>query len=124
MKYQIWNFLGQLYAKTGTRSHVRQDGTITELIVWRTHCAKCGTMFEVLTPENPKYLTRRCPKHATQGRKVKHNALWGQLIPLAELLEATPTTQQPQSEKRTAAMFLAEPATVLTTPNQLEKRHG
>ena len=124
MKYQIWNFLGQLYAKTGTRSHVRQDGTITELIVWRTHCAKCGTMFEVMTKENPKYLTRRCHEHTARGGKVKHNALWGQPIPLAELLGITQTTQQPQTKKRTMAMFLEEPATVLTTPNRLEKRHG
>jgi len=34
------------------------------------------------------------------------------------------TTQQLQYRKRTMAMFLEEPATVLTTPNFLEKRHG
>jgi len=34
------------------------------------------------------------------------------------------TIQITKTKKRTAAMFLAEPATVLTTPNFLENRHG
>ncbi len=123
-QYEIWNFLGQLYAKIGTRPHVRKDGTSTQLVVWRTHCAKCGAMFEVMTIENPKYLNRRCPEHAVSSRKVKHNVLWGKPIPLADLLGTTPTTRQTKTEKRTAAMFLQEPAAALTTPNLLEKRHG
>ena len=124
MEHQIWNFGGQLYAKGGTRSHVCQDGTVTELIVWRTHCAECGAMFEVMTTERPKHLNRRCPKHVASGRKVKQHVLWGQPIPLDELLNTTLAAQQAKPKKRTAAMFLAEPATVLTTPKHLEKRHG
>jgi hypothetical protein len=47
-----------------------------------------------------------------------------QTISLDALRGTTLTTQQTKYEKRTAAMFLQEPATVLTTPNHLEKRHG
>ena len=125
MNHKIWNFGGQLYAKVGTRPKTLRDGSITELIIWRTHCADCGAMFEATSLDyQPKYISRRCSEHLAPGRKVNRHVLWGQPIPLSELMGITPVTQKPQSEKRTAAMFLQEPATVLTTPNLLEKRHG
>jgi hypothetical protein len=114
MQHNIWNFAGQLYAQLGTQPYRRRDGTSAELTVWLTHCATCGVLFEVMTPEKvPKYLTRRCSKHMRQGRKVKKHIHWGKRIPLDELLNGKPMAQ---IIKRTAAMFLAEPATVLTTP--------
>ena len=116
MQHEIWNFAGQLYARIGSRSHKKQNGTNTQLTMWRTHCADCGKLFELTTPQIiPKYITRRCAKHAVVARKVKQHIHWGQRIPLEDLV-GKQTTLQTKPIKRTAAMFLAEPATVLTTP--------
>ena len=125
MTRQIWNFGGQLYAHDGTRSYTRWDGAQSELTVWRTHCADCGVMFEVTTSEQtPKYPTRRCPRHASKGHKVKAHVLWGKPVPLAELLGECPQITSTKSKKRTAASILAGPRRRPDHTNPQEERYG
>ena len=125
MKHQIWNFGGQLYARIGTRPHIRQDGTVTELIVWRTHCADCGELFQTQssTSTTPS-LNRRCERHRAARRKVKKHVLWGKPAPLAELLGETPVAFSTKSRKRVATAFLADPRRHPDHINPQEEEYG
>ncbi len=62
-------FHGQRYAMTGVRPHTRQDGSETTLIVWSTHCARCGDPFELATTARCSP-NRRCGDCAAAGRRV------------------------------------------------------
>ena len=125
MQHKIWNFGGQLYARIGIRPYIRQGGIKSELTVWLTHCADCGELFEVATAEQiPKYPTRRCPRHASKGRRVKTHVLWGKPVPLAELLDTTKQATRAKRTKRTAASILAGPSRRPDHINHQEERHG
>lgn len=41
---------GRLWQEVGREPYTRADGTKTELIRWRSPCAKCGEGFDVTTP--------------------------------------------------------------------------
>ncbi len=125
MENRIWNFGGQLYARVGIQPHVRQDGTVTELVIWRTHCADCGEVFEVTSvASSSPNLNRRCNRHKAAGRKVKRHVLWGKPVPLAELLGASPKMTSTKSRKRVATAFLADPRRHPDHINPQEERHG
>lgn len=62
---------GQRYELLRQKPHVRKDGQPTILLVWRSHCADCGGVFEIMTGLISKgCINRRCPKHHSPGRAV------------------------------------------------------
>lgn len=69
--HKIYN--GQRYDFVRAEPYVRRDGTDTELLVWRSHCAHCGERFTLRTPRgSPKFMpNRRCQKHKRPGMRVK-----------------------------------------------------
>ena len=67
--------LGQRFVCVGFEPHTRRDGIQTALVRLTSECAECGAGFmqrypALITPANLK-VTRRCPKHARQGRLSK-----------------------------------------------------
>lgn len=61
----------QAYEMIGTKPHERQDGTSTELLIWQTECATCGSNFEVMSGLRSSGLSRRCAEHRRAGKPVK-----------------------------------------------------
>lgn len=61
---------GQRYRLIGMKPHQRQDGTMTELLVWESQCMGCGQDFTVTTSSTVnQYLTRRCPACIAKRRE-------------------------------------------------------
>lgn len=66
---------GQRYELVSANGHTRKDGAPTILLTWRSHCADCGSTFEVVTGLRAKgSINRRCPLHTSPGRAVTTNA--------------------------------------------------
>lgn len=61
---------GQRYEVNDLRAHTRQDGSETTLIVWISHCARCGEPFEFASPLKSKWPNRRCTECASPGRRA------------------------------------------------------
>ena len=62
---------GQRYELVAANGHIRKDGTPTILLTWRSHCADCGSAFEIVTGLRAKgSINRRCPLHTSPGRSV------------------------------------------------------
>jgi hypothetical protein len=62
---------GQEYELVGVKPHLRRDGSETELLVWRSHCADCGAEFLCSTTKVFKAMNRRCPAHVQPLVRVK-----------------------------------------------------
>lgn len=62
-------FHGQRYEMVVARSYTRRDGSETTLIIWSTHCARCGDPMEVSTTLKSA-VNRRCPECAQKGVRV------------------------------------------------------
>ena len=64
----------QRYELVAIRPHTCWNGRPTDLLVWRTHCAKCGTEFETITRRRSlvwgvlRYPGRHCPAHRRTRR--------------------------------------------------------
>jgi len=66
---------GQRYELAAANGHIRKDGTPTILLTWRSHCADCGSAFEIVTGLRAKgSINRRCPLHTSPGRSVTAKA--------------------------------------------------
>jgi len=62
---------GQRYELVNQKPHIRKDGQPTTLLVWRSHCADCGSAFEIMTGLiSNRGINRRWPKHHRPGRAV------------------------------------------------------
>jgi len=63
-----------------TEEHTTKDGRLVQLRRIRSHCARCGELFDfwlsenVLTTGRP-WLSRRCDRHKAQGIKVHQHCL-------------------------------------------------
>ena len=69
----IREYRGQAYTMAGRIEHQRQDGTMTTLLQWESHCAECGALFTFKTPAaSAKFEpNRRCQDHKRPGHRVK-----------------------------------------------------
>ena len=67
------DYHGQHYRLAGERQHIRRDGALTTLAIWRSHCATCGEPFEFLLPvKATKFMpSRRCRMHKKPGVRVQ-----------------------------------------------------
>jgi hypothetical protein len=62
---------GQRYELVRTDPYVRRDGTVVELLVWRSCCAECGAEYFARTASTARGgLVRRCRQHRSQGKKL------------------------------------------------------
>jgi hypothetical protein len=61
---------GQEYLLIGCEPHQRQDGTMTTLLVWQTHCAQCSVPFMCRSTVRVVSLNRRCQTHKRPGQRV------------------------------------------------------
>ena len=61
---------GQRYVLSKIIPHTKQDGTVTNLLEWHSHCAQCGIEFTAKTSFTAKGINRRCPKHHKAGKPV------------------------------------------------------
>lgn len=63
----------QRYECVGIKPYTRRDGSQTELLIWRSNCAKCGDSFECTSPAQSENFSpnRRCALHKRPGTKVK-----------------------------------------------------
>ena len=66
-------YSGQEYTCVGVEPYRRRDGTETMLLVWQSHCAKCGEPFQCRTPVAAKVFapSRRCGEHKQPGKRVR-----------------------------------------------------
>lgn len=66
---------GQAYKEVGREPYLRKNGKLTELIVWRSHCAECGEPFEIRTSAKSRRFipNRRCHLHKQPGVRVKRS---------------------------------------------------
>jgi len=66
------DYRGQLYECIGERLHIRKDGEVITLAVWRSYCARCGAAFEFATPAGAAFSpNRRCASHKRPGSRVR-----------------------------------------------------
>lgn len=61
---------GQRYVMIGSTLHERSDGTRVPMIIWLSHCPRCGQPFECKTTLKARWPTRRCRQHRQPGRAV------------------------------------------------------
>jgi hypothetical protein len=62
---------GQPYRLDEVRSHRRQDGFMTTLLNWRSHCPDCGASFIFTTGHTITHVNRRCELHRKGGKRVR-----------------------------------------------------
>jgi hypothetical protein len=63
---------GQRYELVGRIPHTCKDGRQTELLTWRSACARCGAPFEFTPPAGAAKFApnRRCQKHKRPGGRA------------------------------------------------------
>lgn len=66
----------QVYRCTGAEPYTRVDGSMTELEIWESECARCGQLFTFKCPKGASRFSpnRRCEKHKRPGIKVRRVA--------------------------------------------------
>jgi hypothetical protein len=83
---------GQRYVAIGSRLHRKPDGADVPLIVWRSHCAECGALFECHTTLKGSHPNRRCPEHHSPGTAVTRQGKTRQKKLLARKWRRKPAT--------------------------------
>lgn len=68
-------YLGQQYVEVERFTRPRRDGSVSEIIVWRTDCPVCGEPFTCTAPAaSAKFKpSRRCSKHKRPGVRVRQS---------------------------------------------------
>lgn len=61
---------GQRYELIGSRPHQRQDGKLSVVLTWQSHCPDCEEVFITTSGLSVGYLNRRCPHHHNAGTPV------------------------------------------------------
>ena len=62
---------GQRFELVRTDPYVRRDGSVVDLLVWRSWCAECGDEYFVRTSSTAQGgVVRRCGQHRRQGKKL------------------------------------------------------
>jgi RNase P/RNase MRP subunit POP5 len=63
-------YRGQRYEAVGVASSEAPDSSDFPQILWRSHCARCGDVMEVLSRLSSRYITRRCGECKQPGARV------------------------------------------------------
>lgn len=68
---------GRVFYWLANIPHARKDQSLTELAVWHSACAVCGSAFTVATPANPKasnaFGRKHCDEHKLTAEQIRAN---------------------------------------------------
>ncbi len=66
---------GQRYTLTAHRPHRRQDGQMTMVLCWESHCPTCGAPFTFTSSLSIRHVNRRCEQHRAPRKPVRGDHL-------------------------------------------------
>lgn len=68
-------YKGQPFELTRVEDYTRQDGSPSNLLVWKADCPECGVEFETKSGRLVNLSSRRCPEHRQAGKRVRRKKI-------------------------------------------------